>query len=206
MTNFDYNTDIPDGPNNPSNDQPLMKTNTNSIDGIIAVDHIGFQQNNGGFHTVIHQGPQLANPAAIPGFGQTFTKTISADQQLFYESGNGVVTQITSADGVGFNNVPVILSGTFASTGAFTNVVLLPANVYGYIIFFRTSATRAAQLSPFVTTGTTCHGMSSRMVTNGSSDDDPVELNNNSASLNLQGRTDDFGNQTYNFRLHYWSL
>jgi len=37
-----YNLDIPDGPNNPSNDQPKMKTNTNSIQTLISVDHVGF--------------------------------------------------------------------------------------------------------------------------------------------------------------------
>ena len=30
--NFIYTNNIPDGPNNPSNDQPKMKVNTNSID------------------------------------------------------------------------------------------------------------------------------------------------------------------------------
>lgn len=38
-----YNRDIPDGPNNPSNDQPKMKTNTNSIDDWTAIDHIKFE-------------------------------------------------------------------------------------------------------------------------------------------------------------------
>lgn len=45
-----YNRDIPDTPNNPSVDQPKMKTNTNSIDDIIAVDHISFNATNGGTH------------------------------------------------------------------------------------------------------------------------------------------------------------
>jgi hypothetical protein len=37
-----YNLNIPDGPNNPSNDQPKMKTNTNAIQTLISVDHVGF--------------------------------------------------------------------------------------------------------------------------------------------------------------------
>lgn len=50
MTNFAYNQGIPNPPNQPSQDVPLMKINTNSISGIIAVDHIGFEANNGGTH------------------------------------------------------------------------------------------------------------------------------------------------------------
>lgn len=51
---FTYNRDIPDGPNNPSRDQPLMKTNTNSIDDLIAVNHISFRSAGGGQHTLIN--------------------------------------------------------------------------------------------------------------------------------------------------------
>jgi hypothetical protein len=50
MPNFTYNTDIPDAPNDPSNDQPKMKTNTNNIDGIWAVDHVSFNTDDGGTH------------------------------------------------------------------------------------------------------------------------------------------------------------
>ncbi len=64
MTNFTYNPDIPDGPNNPSDDQPKMKINTNSTAGIINVDHIGFGQNNGGTHRQV----TLTNEPA-PGLG-----------------------------------------------------------------------------------------------------------------------------------------
>lgn len=45
-----YNRDIPDAPNNPSVDQPKMKTNTNAVDTILAVDHISFNATNGGTH------------------------------------------------------------------------------------------------------------------------------------------------------------
>ena len=68
MTNFPYNRDIPDGPNNPSVDQPDMKENTNSIDELINQDHISFEQNNGGFHKTIHQPNQTVG-------GQTFMES-----------------------------------------------------------------------------------------------------------------------------------
>jgi len=85
MTNFSYNRDIPDGPNNPSNDQPLMKTNTNSTDDLINEDHYSFGVNNGGLHKQVRM-PILA---AIPGGliaseGTLYTKSVSAFTQLFY--------------------------------------------------------------------------------------------------------------------------
>jgi len=48
--NFAYNINIPDAPNNPSNDQPNMKINTNSISSLIGVDHVGFNTNGSGIH------------------------------------------------------------------------------------------------------------------------------------------------------------
>lgn len=95
MSNFAYIQDIPNGPNNPSADQPNMRTNTNSIFLWTDVDHIGFEADNGGYHSVIHQPPKNGDPGAIVGIGQTYTKTISGDQQLFYESGGGIITQLT---------------------------------------------------------------------------------------------------------------
>jgi len=55
MPNFIYTKDIPDAANNPSNDQAPMEVNTNSIFDLIRVDHHGFNDNLGGYHTIIHQ-------------------------------------------------------------------------------------------------------------------------------------------------------
>lgn len=68
MPNFTYTTDIPDGPNNPSFDQPKMKTNTNSTDSIIEVDHYSFNDNLGGYHKIVdfvNQGVIPATPAGV---------------------------------------------------------------------------------------------------------------------------------------------
>jgi hypothetical protein len=47
---FTYNQTIPAGPNNPSNDQPVMLANALSIYNIENVDHFGFNLPNGGTH------------------------------------------------------------------------------------------------------------------------------------------------------------
>ena len=53
MTTFLYNENIPAAGNNPSNDQPLMYINTNSIDALIAVDHVSFNADSGGQHVQV---------------------------------------------------------------------------------------------------------------------------------------------------------
>jgi len=105
MPNFIYTKDIPDAANNPSNDQAPMEVNTNSIFDLIRVDHHGFNDNLGGYHTIIHQDAQLADPAAIPGppqINQLYTKSIVADAtgavadtQLFSRTALGGISQLT---------------------------------------------------------------------------------------------------------------
>jgi|SRR5665213_1523331 len=44
---------LPDGPNNPSDDQPKMEINNNSFIGWANVDHYGYNVNNGGKHQLV---------------------------------------------------------------------------------------------------------------------------------------------------------
>jgi len=62
-----YTLNIPDAPNNPSNDQPNMKTNTNSISDIIDVDHYTFDKTPSGKHRqVTLAGKNVAGVQADP--------------------------------------------------------------------------------------------------------------------------------------------
>jgi hypothetical protein len=104
VNNFTYIRDIPDGPNNPSNDQPNMKTNNNSIESTIKMDHVGFNKDNSGYHTIIHQVRQTVDPALIPMINQLFCKNYTpdttggvADVQLFSANGAGGVVQMTGS-------------------------------------------------------------------------------------------------------------
>jgi len=135
VTNFDYIKNIPDGPNNPSVDQPKMKTNTNSINDLIGVDHITFNLNNGGFHTDIHISPQGADPAPFAGVGQLYTKTVGApaDQQLFYESGGGVINQLTGgANSATVNGFTFLDGGILFQWGQYK--ITTPDTLNGFFI------------------------------------------------------------------------
>src|ERR1700742_3995672 len=81
MTDFPYNRDIPDSPNTPSQDQPLMKTNTNSIADLIAVDHVGFSANNGGIHNKVTM-PQVSTPVSSINQLILYSKAASSGTEL----------------------------------------------------------------------------------------------------------------------------
>lgn len=101
-----YNINIPAAQNNPSNDQPLMQTNTNSTSQLIGIDHVTFNDavNPNGYHTVIHQTLQGSDPAIIAGINQLYSKNVtvglSTDTQLFVRSGLGIISQLTGFSAV----------------------------------------------------------------------------------------------------------
>ena len=109
MPLFSYNRDIPDAPNSPSADQPLMKTNTNSIDDLIDVDHYSFDEANGGLHRQV----RLVNET-IP--------SVSANQVGIYSK---VQTQsqifATSDTGAKEYQLTRFRDADFATFGTYTN-------------------------------------------------------------------------------------
>lgn len=111
-----YKLGIPEGPDNPSNDQPDMKINNDNIAKFVAIDHIPFGVANSGYHTVIHQKPYLNNtwnpaapggtPPAIAGVEQVFSMNYTpnypaapTDTQLFSKTGGGGISQLTGQFG-----------------------------------------------------------------------------------------------------------
>jgi hypothetical protein len=93
-----YNT-IPAGPNNPSADQPLMLQNNIATEALIGVDHVSFNATPGGYHTVVHLVAQTGTPAPSGLTGELYTNTVNDgiinDEILFYQSGSGLVSQLT---------------------------------------------------------------------------------------------------------------
>lgn len=75
MPNFTYTRDIPDGPHNPSVDQPDMKTNTNSTDDIFEINHYSFNDNLGGYHKPVNIVNSVSTPVNPAGVGSTLYST-----------------------------------------------------------------------------------------------------------------------------------
>lgn len=133
MSNIIYTRDIPFSSHNPSSDQPIMQTNTNSIDDIITVDHYGFNDsgNRSGYHKIIHQPPQSSDPAPEAGLGQFYPKVINGQVTAFYQSDTGTVFNVVNKSVSGLVDLPTNGSATLAG--------IIPDNCIGFLILQRTS-------------------------------------------------------------------
>lgn len=134
--NLTYTRDIPATPNNPSNDQPPMRINNNSIDSILLLDHFGFNDNLGGYHDIIHQPNQATDPVNITvpvPINQIYPKSYTpdttggvADTELFTRTSLGDISQLTGylkgaaneADGWQWLGGILIQWGTVLFTGS----------------------------------------------------------------------------------------
>lgn len=94
MPNLPYTRDIPHSTHNPSSDQPIMEVNNNSNDTLWAVDHFGFNDNNGGLHKQVH----LKNQSA-PGIGTVdgvlYSNVNPANSWPFWQNSLGSFPLIT---------------------------------------------------------------------------------------------------------------
>ncbi len=122
MTFFPYINNTPPSGEDPSVSQPDLLTNTQSNDLIWQVDHHGFEDNDGGYHTIIHQKqtPGNVDPAPIIGVNQIYVKTISGDTQLFSMTGGGGISQLTGNNSS--NNGFQWLGGILLQWGRITGV------------------------------------------------------------------------------------
>ena len=118
MPYYSYNTNIPDGPNNPSADQPLMKQNTNSIDQILDVDLYGFGDNNGGYHQKSTYVDQTGSaPIAVAGTDIVFAQLANSLLELYMQRPAGSAVQLTSGT-VAYVAGPVAGTGiTYSKSG-----------------------------------------------------------------------------------------
>ncbi len=87
-----YINAIPATNNNPSVDQPDMATNTDAVDTIIAVDHISFNDNQGGLHQQVTFNNKNTQGAQTDPQSVLYTRsgTASTVADMAYRNQNGV--------------------------------------------------------------------------------------------------------------------
>jgi len=107
MPNFSFTRDIPFASHNPSADQPIMQTNTNSEDSIWAVDHFGFNDNDGGTHQKVSlKNTDLTTTPTLPpnilgaGFETLYSQPAGVAPlgplgEIFYSRGGNPGIQLT---------------------------------------------------------------------------------------------------------------
>jgi hypothetical protein len=103
MTAFTYTPNLPNPPDNPSNDVSNMQQNANSINGIIAVDHVGFNTTGpaatgGGQHLqVTFNGNNVPTTPTVPPV--LFANSVGSFPQLFFYSGTTFNQYLNGANG-----------------------------------------------------------------------------------------------------------
>lgn len=116
MPNFAFTRDIPFATHNPSSDQPIMQTNTNSEDSIWPVDHFGFNDNNGGYHQQVH----LKNESA-PGIGTVdgvlYANVNPTNSWPFWQNSLGSFPMITQPIVNAFNGTATMPGGVILKWG-----------------------------------------------------------------------------------------
>lgn len=92
MTNFTFNNAVPAAGNNPSIDQPDMLTNNVSEDGILAIDHVSFNTNDGGTHKQVNFINKFVQPAQTDPSSVLYTVsgTASTKADMRFKNENGI--------------------------------------------------------------------------------------------------------------------
>jgi hypothetical protein len=90
ITVYPYNLNIPNAPDDPADDQPSMQVNTNSIGGLIAVDHIGFGAANNGAHNQVSFAANQPAPGLRGCVGNFFSNLSAGKSVPFWQNATAI--------------------------------------------------------------------------------------------------------------------
>lgn len=151
MTSYPYINNVPVPTNDPSVDAPNMQTNTETIDSWVAVDHVGFNNSNGGKHNQVTfagknaQGSQT-DPQSVLYTASGTASTVS-DLEFKNQNANFPISTLRSLGSFATVNTngPVSLINGF-------NVTSITASNSGliYTIVFPNNVTTGTTFIPFV--------------------------------------------------------
>jgi hypothetical protein len=166
MPSYTYNENIPNGPNNPSTDQPDMYTNTNSIfellGGDATVDMIGFGDSNGGWHRKVTYVNQGSNPGSSAGQYVVYSKMTAGQSELFAQkdatsSPIQLTNQVPNAASSGFSYLPggmLIQWVSLSTTGSFNWPTAFASACYGATLGYNNAASGTVPNLTSITTTT----------------------------------------------------
>lgn len=145
MTNITYTEDIPNPPNDPSVDAPVMQQNTNAVATLLEEDHYGFNDNDGGEHQFVripnHVTPSSPDDAEDSSI-YTATSAVSGKANLLFQNQNATYL-LSSIKAMGI----ITVTGSNSATIAGYNLVGTATKV-GDIITFALSANVAPGSTP----------------------------------------------------------
>lgn len=178
-----------------------IRNNFEIIQNRFQDNHTDFDSGTGK-HKFMQMPEQAAAPTTAANEGGLYTKqgSYSAATELFYRrEGDGTEIQLTG-----------IITGTHVGMNAtFTDIVLLPANSYGILLFQNITAgnERFVQSGTFFSSATQVYGVANEMANRSGTNEQYLRFETNTMTLQLRARTDDNAfNGDYRFRIHYWFI
>lgn len=178
--------------------QTILQDNCNFLQTGLGQEH---NFNAGGTGTDMYHSkasmPNMFTPVSLPA-GTNGMYYVRAGIGRFYDGTNEYTTSVWET-----------LKGTFTSannSSAFTIVSGLPNSIFGCIYIYKDTAPVVCSSGQIISTGSAVKGYSNRIITNGSSLDNPVELQNVSAvasAITAKCASSTFQNVTYTYFLIY---
>lgn len=196
-----WNSTLIDGTQPVAANKSRLNTNNNYIETTLNNDHYwNIGANEDGRHQFVNMPDNAGDATIATGMnGVLYVNATTEDRkELWYRNSDGI-----------YQLSPSFLSGTHVVTGSYTNMVAVPANVYGEIFMFRSGVTgnKTFQAGAFHTTGTTCEAWPYAQRNSGSSDAVfNVRFGNggNASGLNIRVRTGEASSgNTWTYRVIY---
>lgn len=186
--------------------QATMGISAVGTNGVTVRDHFwNVGSNEDGRHRFIQSpaftvGGSPADPDIGTGMDAVLYLKITNGTAQWFNRNAAAISQVT----------PTLLSGTHVVTSSYTNIIAIPANVYGEIIMYTTASDKkSGQSGFFKSDATTCdawaHGLK---IQGGSTAKFNIEFGNgNDASgLNLRVvKSEASSGLTWNYRITYWA-
>jgi hypothetical protein len=155
---FNYFPNIPFAQNNPSNDQPNMETNTNSISNLISVNHVGFNMTSSGQHLRCDfkgVNPPVGSPTLADSSLFTNTTALGASPTnagLFFQNANATFHfpirawgWIIETGGVNSNQAWNVASAVLISTGLYE--ITLSTGAVSSVNFAVVGSTKSTEMT-----------------------------------------------------------
>lgn len=135
MPGIVYNNNIPQAIDEPSDSQPQLLENTNSVETFLEVNHVTFVEDDYGKHKFVTMPLQVADPTTLATEGAIYAATgnYSGILELFFRRpSDATPIPFTETNGTGFTFLPsgiLVKWGNTNKTGytAPDNVVTFPA-------------------------------------------------------------------------------
>lgn len=140
---------IPNAPNNPADDQPLMKDNFANIKSFLTVDHIAPGAAKNGYHNVVRFSQNQAPPALATAVGTAvgafFANLATGQSWPFWENALGSFQLLGPSNFTATNGSVTLSSGLIIKFGKVTN----PNSTTGTVSY--TTAFPSATLGVYMT-------------------------------------------------------